>query len=64
MDEGSTEYRVEYTIVKSDDGFETQDEVGFGSSGSWSSVDECGHMVLSDLQNECWETSVERRANR
>ena len=53
-----TEYRVEYVIVKSDDQFATQEEVGFGSSGSWNSVGECGHMVLSDLQNETWETAT------
>lgn len=52
-----TEYRVEYTIVKSDDRFETDQEVGFGSSGTWGSVEECAHMVMSDLQNGTWETS-------
>lgn len=49
------QYRVEYTIVASDDGFETEQEIGFGSSGTWSSVDECAHMVVSDLQNGTWE---------
>ena len=51
------EFRVEYTIVASNDGFDTQEEVGFGSSGSWSSVEECAHMVASDLQNGCWEVA-------
>jgi hypothetical protein len=51
-----TQYRVVYTIVSSDDGFETEQEVGFGSSGTWETVDECAHMVQSDLQNGCWET--------
>lgn len=52
-----SEYRIEYTIVKSDDGFATQAEVGFGSSGSWGSITDCLHMVESDVQNECWETA-------
>lgn len=51
-----SEYRIEYTIVSSDDGFETETEVGFGSSGTWGSIDDCLHMVESDIQNCCWET--------
>ncbi|PBA23822.1 hypothetical protein CKJ66_26740 [Mycobacterium avium] len=51
-----TQYRVEYTITESEDGFETENEVGFGSSGTWDSIEQCGHIVLSDLQNETWET--------
>lgn len=51
------QYRVEYTIVRSDDGFATEDEVGFGSSGSWASVEACAHIVMSDLQNGTWETA-------
>lgn len=52
----ATEFRVEYVINQSDDGFTTENEVGFGSSGTWGSIEECAHMVMSDLQNGIWET--------
>lgn len=55
----ANEYRIEYTITKSDDGFETEEEVGFGSSGTWGSIDDCLNMVEADIQNECWETPID-----
>lgn len=52
------QYRIEYTITRyrpgKDDDFT---EIGFGSSGSWSSIDQCAHMVNSAVQNKDWETS-------
>lgn len=52
-----TEYRIEYTISSSEDGFNGQEtEVGFGSSGTWGSIEDCLHMVESDVQNGLWET--------
>ena len=31
-------------------------EIGFGSSGGWSSPEACAYAVGSDIQNYCWET--------
>lgn len=59
----STQYRVEYTILASEDGFATEQEVGFGSSGTWNTVDACAHMVESDLQNGTWERPTESRTD-
>lgn len=49
------QHRADNTITESEDGFETETEVGFGSSGTWDSIEQCGHLVLSDLQNGTWE---------
>lgn len=52
-----TSYRIEYTIRKSEDGFErSEEEVGFGSSGTWGDIDACLNIVVADIQNEAWET--------
>ena len=47
------EYRIEYTIQRFD-GTDFE-EIGFGSSGSWSTPNECAHMVESDIANYEWE---------
>lgn len=50
------EYRIEYQIQRSIDGSEF-DEIGFGSSGGWSDVDQAAHMVSSAVQSREWETA-------
>ncbi len=50
-----TEYRIEYQIQKAVDGGEFE-EIGFGSSGGWSTVDQAMHMASSAVQNREWET--------
>lgn len=52
----ATEFRIEYTITRRRDGEEDFTEIGFGSSGTWSDVDQCAHMVDSAVQNLAWET--------
>ena len=51
-----TEYEIVYTVRRRFAGEEDFSEIGFGISGMWSTTDECGHMVLSDVQNYQWET--------
>lgn len=53
----SFEYRIEYTIQRRDTaGDEDFEDIGFGSSGAWDTVDQAEHMLGSDIQNRCWET--------
>jgi hypothetical protein len=52
------DYRIEYTIFRRLDGEEDFTEIGFGSSGEWSSPDQAAHMVNSDVQNGGWETEA------
>ena len=49
-----TEYRIDYTIIRCLDGEEM--EIGFGSSGSWKTLDAAAYAVTSDIQNGTWET--------
>ncbi|MFP6334312.1 hypothetical protein [Bacillus subtilis] len=51
----STEYRINYTIERTTDG-ENYEEIGFGSSGAWSDIRQCSHMIASDIDNGTWET--------
>jgi len=51
-----TEYRVEYQITRRLPGEDDFTEIGFGSSGAWSSIDMCVHIVGSAVQNGEWET--------
>lgn len=53
------EFRIEFTIQRRQDGADDDDftEIGFGSSGAWSTVDQAGHMLLSAVQNREWETT-------
>jgi len=49
------EYRIEFSIQRmtaEDDDFV---EIGFGSSGGWSSLDQADHMASSAIQNRAWE---------
>ena len=50
------EFRIEYTIQRSEDGEEFND-IGFGSSGSWDDIDAALHSMDSDVQNRSWETT-------
>jgi len=50
------EYRIEYAIQRSEDGEEDFTEIGFGSSGSWSSVEQAAEMLSADVQHRQWET--------
>lgn len=51
-----TEYRIEFQIQRcAEDGSEFE-EIGFGSSGGWSTIDQCAHMLSSAVQNGEWET--------
>lgn len=51
----TTSYRIEYQIQRSING-EYFEEVGFGSSGGWSTIDAAEYAMGSDIQNLCWET--------
>ena len=51
------EYRIEFSIQRAE--VETGgdfEEIGFGSSGAWSDLDACAHMVQSAIQGGEWET--------
>lgn len=49
------EYRIEYSIQRSVTGGEFE-EVGFGSSSAWNSIDAALHDMSSAIQNREWET--------
>ena len=51
-----TDYDIVYTLRRRLPGEEDFSDIGFGVSGMWSSPDECAHMVISDIQNNTWET--------
>ncbi len=53
-----TDYEIVYTLRRRSPGEEDFSDIGFGISGIWSTPDECGHMVLSDIQNYAWETEA------
>ena len=53
----SAEFRIEFTIMRRRDGEEDFTEIGFGSSGAWSEVDQAMYMASSTVQNREWETS-------
>ncbi len=52
-----SEYRIEFSIQRRADGAEDFVEIGFGSSGAWSDVDQAAFDVESIVQNREWETS-------
>jgi len=52
-----TEYRIDYSITRRRDGEEDFAEIGFGSSGAWSSPAQAAAMVEADLSHGIWETS-------
>ena len=51
-----TEYRIDYTITRRQDGDEDFTEIGFGSSGAWENIDAASYAMESDIQNRQWET--------
>ncbi len=51
-----TNYRIEYSIQRRRGG-EDFTEIGFGSSGHWSTVDQAAHILQSAVENREWETS-------
>ena len=54
--DSETEYRIEYTITRRRGGEDDFTEIGFGSSGAWSDVDQCAYALGSDIQLDSWET--------
>lgn len=54
----SAEYRIEFTIQRSDAGEGDFVDIGFGSSGGWSTVDQAVHMAQSAIVNREWETTA------
>jgi hypothetical protein len=60
----SAEYRIEYTITRRRGGEADFTEIGFGSSGAWSDVDQCAHILSSSIQNRQWETEAGMPAPR
>lgn len=50
-----TEYEIVYTIRRRQPGEEDFTEIGFGISGAWTDPAQCGHILLSDMQNYSWE---------
>ena len=50
------DYRIEFTIQRREPGDEDFTDIGFGSSGSWGSLDGATHMADSLLQSREWET--------
>lgn len=52
----AAEFRIEYTIQRRRDGEDDFTDIGFGSSGAWSSLDQCEHILGSYIQNRQWET--------
>jgi hypothetical protein len=53
---GEAEFRIEFSIQRRKPGEEDFTEIGFGSSGAWSTPTEAVHIVESMVQNDCWET--------
>lgn len=53
------EFRIEFSITRRRASQDEDDftEIGFGSSGAWSTIDQCAHMVISAVQNKEWETT-------
>lgn len=51
-----TEYDIIWTIRRRQPGEEDFSDIGFGASSAWETPEQCGHTVLSDIQNYMWET--------
>ena len=54
-----SEYRIEFSIQRREDGADDFEEIGFGSSGTWDDPDAAVHAVQSAVQNREWETSAD-----
>ena len=53
----SAEYRIEFSIQRRLPDEDDFTEIGFGSSGGWSTVDQAEHMLGSGIANREWETT-------
>jgi hypothetical protein len=51
------EYRVEFSITRRLPGEDDFTEIGFGSSGAWSSIKQADHMASSAIECREWETT-------
>lgn len=54
-----TDYRIEFTVHRREDGEEDFTEIGFGSSGAWSDVDAATYEAQTILQRREWETDAD-----
>jgi hypothetical protein len=52
----STKYRIEFQIQRCTEDGGDFEEIGFGSSGGWSSIDQAVHILSSAVENGLWET--------
>lgn len=52
-----SDYQIEFSIQRRLPSESDFTEVGFGSSGAWSSVEQAVHMVDSAIQSRDWETT-------
>lgn len=50
------EYHIEFQLQRAGAGEEDFEEIGFGSTGGWSDVDQAAHILISMIQNREWET--------
>lgn len=54
----SAEFRIDFTVLRRQDGEDDFTEIGFGSSGAWGDVDQAMYMARSTVDNRQWETSA------
>lgn len=57
MSGGEIDYRIEFSLQRRAAGEEDFTEVGFGSSGSWSTPAQAAHILESAVEHREWETS-------
>lgn len=53
-----TQYRIDYSITRCQPGEDDFTEIGFGSSGAWSDLNQCAHILSSEVDHGGWETST------
>lgn len=51
-----SEYRIEFSTQRREDGDPDFTEIVFGSSSSWRDIDSCTHDVSSGVSNGEWQT--------
>ena len=56
MTTDETEYEIIYTLRRRMADEEDFSDIGFSTSGAWTSPEQCAHIVTSDIQNYRWET--------
>lgn len=54
--DGRVEYRIDFTIQRRVAGDDDFSDVGFGSSGAWSSLNAASHAAASAIDNREWDT--------